>query len=75
MTATTPKYTRFFHDGTREPSIALIDREQLLLENEDFEDFVDAIDSEIATHGFYDDSDPSNHIVCIYMGGWPEEGD
>lgn len=69
------KYTRIVHDGTRRPSIALIDRAQLLSENEGYEDFVDTIDEAIERTGFYDDSDISSGIVCLYVGGWPQEGD
>lgn len=69
------KYTRFYHDGEGAPTIALIDKAQLLAENEDYPDFVGTIEEEVKEHGFYDDSDPSSGVVCLYMGGWPQEGD
>lgn len=65
--------TRIFHSNTRSdtgtPSCSVLSREDLLLENAGSEDFVDDVWRECEKYGWYNDSDRSSDVVCLYVKG------
>lgn len=57
------------YDPTSCAQIMVLSKQDLLDENIDYEDFANTVWNECMSNGYYDDSDYSSGVICIYFRG------